>query len=384
MWPTDVQEFTIQDVFSAEVETLIINSNNVTEEKFVDQMCTLFTYIDHRWDRQIMKYAKANVLDKDGNKLAETDSSFGIMLRNSEWLPAVITTTTVDEMGFIKRNQQILMKQSSGLYIKTEMVQSLLFDKVIYLKAPTSNGTFCQYLGIKNTVDVSTVKDHLLKWSERNEEDSPVEFCTTLEHMKTLYHYLYSMLPQKEVQDLFQNNPVIFVPDMSSVPGKDVVVAGKMLNRREVWLHDKTGLFDKHRRLLKEYHSDVYNKRTVGEYYSNIMETMDVFTYAAKLDMQPTLGEYIQLLSLLCETSSQKDTDVLHDVLCIFSILGEMLVSPQLNVPGGQQAAVNALEARKTFVKAKLKKQKVNRQNIKSYCIVQQHIKILLYLVRNN
>jgi hypothetical protein len=350
----------VQDFVSAEVEGLITNNAHLADPIYADQMRTLFTYIDHHWDNQILKFSKAQVLDKDGNKLMETDSSFCILLRNSEWLPALEIKTSADEMGYIKRDKQVVLRKSSGLYIKTDIVQSLLFDKVIYLNAHTSHGTFFQFLGIKNTVDVYTVKNHLLNWSERNMDDTPVQFCTTLEHMKNVYQYLYSGLPRQEVHLLFQEKPVLFVPDSSAVPGKDVVIAGKMLNRREIWLFDKTGLFSKHRHLLQEYHYDVHNKRTIGEFYNDNRDIMDILTHEAKLDTQPNLGEYIQLLSLLCETSSPKETDVLHDVLYIFSIIGEMLEAPQISEPGGQQAAINA-HALETFVKSKLRKLKVNR-----------------------
>lgn len=358
-WPKDEQEFIVQDYYSAELEGLV-TKNHSSGESFASQMSHLFAYLDKYWDSRFSKFCKCQVLGKDGKALLETESSFSIILRTSSWIPAVVTTTQYSS-GSVKRDVNIVLKQpSDDVYIKSDMVQGLLFDKVPYLNAKSSGGSFCQFLGIRHSVEIQTLKELLLKWSKRTDDNIPAEFCTTLEHMKHVYQYLGAWLTRRDFQSLLQEEPVFFVPDRKAVnilTATDFVVVGKMLNKKELWLVDKSGLFDRYRPLLEEFHSEISNKRTIAEFYSDSADIIDFFKQEGKLDSQPKVDEYITLLCLLCSTSSPKDGNILADVLCIFSTIGEALASSE-GLPGGVSANT-AAEALKTFVKRKLKRQQV-------------------------
>lgn len=358
-WPKDEQEFIIQDYYSAELEGLV-TKNHSSEESFASQMSHLFAYLDKYWDSRFSKFCKCQVLGKDRKALLETESSFSIILRTSSWIPAVVTTTQYSN-GSVKRDVNVVLKQpSDDVYIKSDRVQSLLFDKVPYLNAKSSGGSFCQFLGIKHSVDIQTLKELLLKWSRRTDDNLPAEFYTTLEHMKHVYQYLCAWLTRQDFRSLLQEEPVFFVPDRKAVnvlKPRDFVVPGKMLNKKELWLVDKSGLFDKHRPLLEEFHSEISNKRTIAEFYSDSEDIIEFFKQEGKLDTQPKVEEYIKLLCLLCNTSSPKDGNILTDVLCIFSTIGEALASSE-GLPGGDSAYI-ATEALKAFIKRKLKRQQV-------------------------
>lgn len=353
-------EFIVQDYGSAELEGLITNNKHPPGELYTSQMSTLCMYLDTTWESKCSKYCVTHVLDKDENRLKETSTSFSILLKTARWLPASETETKQDGNGLVSREVRIVLREPSSLYMRSDVVQNLLADKVLYVNVKLSGGSFSQFLGIKNVVTIETVKEQLLKWSERKKEDSPTVFCTSLAHMKNVYYYLGTELRRQDFRDLLREKPVFFVPDITvrnSVNLEDVK-PGKMLNRNEIWLSDNTGLFNKHRSLLEEFHSDISHKRTIAEFYSDRFEVIELFRQEGMLDVQPKVEDYITLLCLLCSTNTPKQAEIMSDVLCIFSTIGQALVAPPEGMPGGQTVMM-AVEALKAFVRTKLQRQKV-------------------------
>ena len=55
------------------------------------------------------------------------------------------------------------------------------------------------------------IKKFLIGCGERKDEE-PAIFCAELEHIKNVYEYIQQNLPQKDIQDLLHEHPVIFVP----------------------------------------------------------------------------------------------------------------------------------------------------------------------------
>ena len=314
------------------------------------------------WEGRFSRYCVTQVLDKDGKALKETETSFGLLLRLSAWLPAVQTRSVAETDGSVRQEQEVLMKPPAELYIRSETVQKYLSQKVLYLDVKLSMNSFYQFMGLKNSVTIETVKDYLLSWCSRDKPEEPAKFCTSLKHMKNIYSYLSSELKRQEFQNLLRDKSVYFVPDR--VAGKlsqdeEVEVAGKMLHRGEIWLEDPTRLFDKYRSLLEEFHSEICRKRTILLFYRDRHDIVELFKSEGRIDIAPKVEEYLELLSLLCSTTTPKDNPTFADVLCIFTTIGHAMVTPPSGMPD-EQTAMMALESMKQMVKKKVEKQKVN------------------------
>ncbi|XP_053402751.1 uncharacterized protein LOC123550539 [Mercenaria mercenaria] len=359
-WPNDKTEFVIHDYHCAELEGLIMRNRIPAGDMYADQMKYLCTYLDKNWESKFSKYCTTHVHDKDGIPIKETCTSFSILLKTAKWLPATQTITSQRCDGTLSHKYETVMKEPSCLYLRSDAVKKLLSDKVLYLNVQIAGESFYQFLGLKNTVSIETVKEYVLKWCERTTEGSAATLCTSLEHMRNVYSFLGKELKRKEFQDLLREKPVFFVPDKSSSQtyNKSECVSGKLLNRNEIWFSDKTGLFDKYRQILEEFHSDICRKRTIEGFYSDKSELVELFKQEGKLDQQPKVEEYLELLCLLCSTSSPKDARILSDVLYIFSTIGQALVTGPEGMPD-EQTANMALDALKSTVRTTLQKKKV-------------------------
>ena len=313
------------------------------------------------WEGRFSRYCVTQVLDKDCKVLRETETSFGLLLRSSSWLPAVQTKSVPETNGSVRLEREVLMKPPADLYIRSETVEKYLSHKVLFLDVKLSMNSFYQFLGLKNSVTIETVKEYLLSWCHRDKTEEPAKLCTSPRHMKNIYVYLSSELKRQEFQDLLRDKPVYFVPDR--VAGKlsqdeGMEVAGKMLNRGEIWLEDPTRLFDKYRSLLEEFHSEICRKRTILLYYRDRHDIVELFKTEGRIDIAPKVEEYLELLNLLCSTTTPKDNATFADVLCIFTTIGHAMVTPPTGMPD-EQTAKMALESMKQTVRKKVEKQKV-------------------------
>lgn len=326
----------------------------------MEQMKHLCIYLDRHWESRFSKYCVTHVLDKNGTTLKETATSFSILLRTAQWLPAIETETKPDLDGSLIRDLQITTKKASCLYVKRDDVQKLLSDKVCYLDMKLSGSTFHKFLGLKDSVETGMLKEYLLKWCARGIDNCQTVFCTSLQHMKNVYACLGKELKRQEFQDLLREQPMFFVPDknVTCVMNSDEVVPGKMLNRNEIWFMDKTGLFDKHRLILEEFMSNICRKRTIAGYYNDRPDILELFKLEGKLDVRPKVEEYIELLCLLCSTSTPMELRVVSDVLDIFTTIGQEILSTPEDMTD-EPTANMVVDVLKATVKNKLKNKKV-------------------------
>lgn len=364
LWPKDEGEYIVNDYYSVELENLVRNNKYQDETGavhplYADQMRKLAACLDSSWDKVYSRFCQTQVCDKDGKTLKETETSFSITLKTCAWLPAEKCQYSKILGGRVEKLSELVMCEPSQLYLRNPNVESLLSDKVLYMDVPMNNGNFLQFLKINCTVSMETMKNYLLSWSQREKPELPTVFHTSLFHMKNVYRYIGDNLSKHDLQSLLREQPIVFVPDRSTNAylADASVYAGKMLNRSEVWLVDKTGLFDKNRGLLEEYHLEIGQKRTIASYYSNCRQIMDLFKQEGAFDQSPKITEFIELLSLICSVMTPKDTRTLSDVLKIFETIGQALTAPlEGHNEQSEQMAQNAL---KSMVKQKLKNEKV-------------------------
>ena len=365
LWPTEKSEFIIQDYHSAELEGLITRNQTPSGEKYVSQMKNLCSYLDKNWESKFSRYCVTRVHDKEGIPIKEVDTSFSILLKTASWLPATQMETSLGLGGLVVQEQTTVMKEPNILYIKSETVEKLLLDKILYLDTQLSCKEFHQFLGLKNSVSVDIMKEYILKWSERITESSPSDFCSSLEHMINVYSFLGKELKRKEFQELLKEKPVFFVPNMGSnlVHNTSEILPGKMLSRDEIWLCDPTGLFEKHRQILEEFHSEICHKRTIQDFYKDKPELIELFSQEGKLDPQPKVEEYLELLCLLCSTCTPKEEKIVSDALYIFSVLGAELGKLPKSLSEEQTTNV-ARETLESTIKTTLHKNKVIIHNM--------------------
>ncbi|KAL3859495.1 hypothetical protein ACJMK2_009714 [Sinanodonta woodiana] len=356
MWPKS-SEYVIQDYTCKELTALIQANKYPDGPVYQQQMRDLCELLDHEWDTTYSRYTVTQVCDSSGSRLRETETSISIALRTLTWLPARRTKLTPQRNGEVLVSTEVLMMQPSCLYIRSPLVEKLVAHNVLYVEATlSSKSSFSQFLRLKNSLDIETVKNFLLEWSARTLVDEPAVFCTSLQHMKNVYSYLYSELSRKQVQDLFRDNPVIFVPDRNANLHVQSI-AGKMLSKSEIWMEDPTGLFDRYRSLLEEFHSEVCKKRTVSHYYIDKADILELFDREMNVDHEPQAMEYAELLTLITRVSSPNDTKILPDIFNIYSVIGRSLST----VPVGMDphTAEMVLKTKKEKMGKYLTKQKV-------------------------
>ncbi|XP_060075304.1 uncharacterized protein LOC132554994 [Ylistrum balloti] len=330
MWG-NLQEGTyIKDWSSRELECII--SDNKSPSSYEIQMKMLFQLLDHEWDSQYAMYVSAQLCTAEGRLIKDTDSSFSILLRTQSWLPALKKDLVAEVGGIVRTSLSVAMMAPSCIYLRLAQIEKHLSHTVRYLDAvPSNQSSFCQFLRLKTKVDLEEVMNSLISWGARSVEVEPAVFCTSLQHIKTVYRYLLENLPPKKSQDLLMENPVIFVPVVTSFPNysppSTADVAGKMMSRQEVWWTDRTGLVEKHRELLQEYHSDLAKKHTLGEIYHDT-DIKEFFLRVGKMACQPSMAEYAELLVLLTSVMPSVDKTKLCDVLQLYSTIGSLLREP--------------------------------------------------------
>ncbi|KAL3859494.1 hypothetical protein ACJMK2_009713 [Sinanodonta woodiana] len=358
VWPKS-SEYVIQDYTCKELTALIQTNKFPDGPAYQQQMRDLCELLDHEWDTKYSHYTETQVCDSTGSRLRETETSISIALRTQTWLPARRTKLTPQQNGKVQEFTEVLMMQPSCLYIRSPLVEELVAHNVLYVEAKlSSKSSFSQFLRLKNSLDIETVKNFLLEWSARTLVDEPAVFCTSLQHMKNVYSYLYLKLSRKDVQDLFRDNPVIFVPDRNaSLSTQSDNVAGRMLSKSEIWMDDPTRLFDKYRSLLNECHSEICKKRTVSEYYIDKPNILDLFSIEMKVDHQPQPIEYAELLTLITGVHSAKDSKNLSDIFYVYGVIGELLSKLPVGIDPNTEKMI--LDTNKGHVGKFLRKQKV-------------------------
>ncbi|XP_021342125.1 uncharacterized protein LOC110442712 isoform X2 [Mizuhopecten yessoensis] len=361
----DLQEGTyIQDWCCRELECIV--SDNKSPTSYEVQMKMLFQLLDHAWDNQYATYVSAQLCTADGRPIKDTDSSLSILLRTNSWLPALKKELIVDGVGSVRASTNVTMLAPSDIYLRLPQIEKHLSHTVRYLDAiPSNQSSFCQFLRLKTSVDIEEVKKSLINWGARSDEVEPVVFCTSLQHIKTVYRYLLDHLPPKKTQDLLMENPVIFVPVTTFTnynPSSSTDVAGKMMNREEVWWTDSTGLIEKHRELLEEYHSDLAKKRTLTQLYHD-SDIKEFFLRVGKIVYQPSMTEYAELLVLMTSMMPAVDKTKLRDVLQLYSTIGSRLQDPNSDASqANDQDTITKrqiLEGEKRELLGRLKGQKI-------------------------
>jgi len=255
------------------------------------------------------------MLDAVGHEVREVDTSFGMMLKNVAWLPAMVS----DGGNQFSRRLEV----GSKLFVKSPEALRLLAGHVSYLlPVPLPTSTLATFLGIQRSISVEFTADLLRSWCDRRVHVStPMTFRTSLQHMKAVYHFLDQNMTKHQLEELLHNHPVIFYAACSV---SDSVVEGKFLYRSEVVWTDETGLFEKYRESLlnADPTSAKLYRHPVRVVYPDMEE---FFTRMVHVMRSPGIAELIPLLIHI--TATCVVSKALPDVLSIFSLIGRALLA---------------------------------------------------------
>ncbi|XP_062567288.1 uncharacterized protein LOC134229558 [Saccostrea cucullata] len=357
----------IEDWSSTELQELIQKNSKMST--YPQQMRTLCVLLAENWDRHFSKFTSTSLYSKTGGRMRDMETSFSILLRTASWLPGSQTCLSVENDAIIV-SENLLMMQPSCLYLPLKEITDLLAHSVIYISVQIPhNSSFGQFLQIKKSVGLQDLKKFLTDWGKRDSEQTPKIFITTKYHISNVYLWLSNQLPPIETQELLQNHPVIFVPDKPMPvrfgPGTGVMnqrspedlQAGRMLNSKEVWWSDPTGLIMKHCEIIQDYHSELNKKAILFDTYGQFPDLKMLFQNTGRISMEPSMLEYGELLVLMGQVLSLSDKAVLSDALKLYMTIGGKLS------PDGSQMAVqtrmNVLEIEIVALKKKLQGQKI-------------------------
>ncbi|KAL8608369.1 hypothetical protein ACOMHN_002602 [Nucella lapillus] len=361
MWPAGEETFTIPDYACQELQDLISSNTNPASHR--EQMRTLFSLLDAAWDTQYARYSTTQLQVGPGGAVVRDTlpSSFAIALQTLRWVPGVESVViTAGDVVKIEEKESLL--PPAVLYVQDPQIKRLLSHTAYYLAVQVSGtSSFSRFLHIKSCVETQVVCDALVQWGRRdpNSPSMPATFCSTLAHLKAVYTYLFENLTRKESQDLFHHNPVIFVPKKDSGGGGGLSgstshqrVVGRMVGREEVWWQDASGLFRKYHPTLLEFHSPLADRHSVEHLYGDMSE---IFFSAARLQREPMLADFAELLTLIAASFSLKDEGVLSDALSIYARIGHAI--SLVHDPNTHELSIQKEQKQKVL--ATLKGQKV-------------------------
>jgi len=259
------------------------------------------------------------MLNASGRQVQEVETSFGMMLKKLEWLPAVISK------GGDQYARQL--EVGSKLFVKSRDARRLLAGHVMYLLPdPLPTSTLATFLGIQRDISIDFIAKLLKSWCDRDGSSSapPATFKTSLQHMKAVYYFLDQQMAKCQLEELLCNHPVIFYPCSGDEVSSDSIVEGKFLYWSEVTWTDKTGLFEKYRESL--LNADPMSAKLYRcPLYAVYSDMEEFFTRTMRVMRSPGITELVQLLIHISTTCVVPK--VLADVLSIFSLIGRTLLA---------------------------------------------------------
>ncbi|XP_050398302.1 uncharacterized protein LOC126816138 isoform X1 [Patella vulgata] len=350
--PSSLNGYIISDFICDEFQALVTKNRN--PETFNHQMKILFAKLDQEWDSIYSKFKTTSIRSADGQILRTVDSSFGLYLKSLKWVPAVDFNTDETDQR-IKVNVKEVNMKASDLYVRDPGIEKILAHTVNYIQCNVlAASSFSKFLEIKKTLEVSMLKDLLIKWGKRSEEDKPVTFVGSLKQIQAIYLYLRDNLKSKESQDLFIDNSVIFVPKDKQDPDPLKLVVGEMLKRDEIWWNDTSSLFIYHHKLLIEYHLDIANKHIISSFYPT-KEFEKFFQTICRVQMNPNMSDYAELLVLLSTVHLPTHKSIFSNVLQIYS-----LIATSLTINDSDDFTLSTMkENERTKIVQRLSKQKI-------------------------
>ena len=277
-------------------------------------MITLAVMLDRSWN-EYKQFVTARYYDgANKNELGTTMSSFGHSLRSLPWLPSTSNS----------------LLKGSEVYLDSQGNRHLLHSHVPYLAAEVTDTEFLQLLGVNISVNDDRLFEFLQQWSKHRGEQP---FCTSLDHMRNVYLYLYRKNSGYEssssIVDAFINGELIFVP-LSNTRWKNrkADVEGRFYSVHKVCWCDQTTVL--YRRQDNEEELPLHLPRVLSLYYHGVNDpsrfAFQQFGVRENLSLQ-------NLIDLLEFNASHRPNPDISDLECFRSIAEVVCSTVSHSVP---------------------------------------------------
>ncbi|XP_033634434.1 uncharacterized protein LOC117295789 isoform X1 [Asterias rubens] len=330
----------LEDLFQADLEA----STKQTQRK------NLFGLLQQEWSSSYAGYTDAVVFDQEGLKITDTQSSFSIQLRTSSWLPS--TPVSGEKAGTVFR-------RPGEVFVPQARLKQLLSNHVPYMVTePQVEASLLQFIGVKTAgvIDPNFIMTKLKTWCHDEPSSDRTSFCTSLQHITSVYQYLHENCRPNEIRDLFDDHKVVFTSEARLDPRAPV--QGLFVHKNLVYWKDPSGLQQKYKGLN--------NRIELGGFYSHLPELESFFCGLINVDALPTIKEYAELLVQCASDITLPDNGrIKEEILVLYKMLGQKcLASPsgnrynqQHDMFAGQQHQTNTASTQ--FIKRVLEDQSV-------------------------
>ena len=292
--------------------------SNEQRPSYFKEMHTLFQLIDLHFDEHFRSVTSAAIQNADGDVLRTVDSTFKMCLTMLPWIPAARRVFS-PAAPHAARDLPCTLP-ACDVYVRSGVVEELLAHRVPYLACSVNtSSSFAEFLQLKRNVSVSAVKNMLIEYSASSVQEGssqPQEVVASRTHIKRVYKFLSDNLTPKHLQDLFEQNPVIFHSRATTAEARlQDLTLGVFLRRDQVWWRDPSALFHKYRKqvsMLNPEASELFRCELWAEYREHDMQEM--FVRAARVQSSPDFKSYAKLL-VEVSRSNTLTSATLEDVL---------------------------------------------------------------------
>ncbi|XP_038160259.1 protein NO VEIN isoform X3 [Cyprinodon tularosa] len=329
------KDFVLDDYPCEEFQALA--TAQLPDPVLLQQRVALLQLLETNWDTGhcYSQYLTAQLIDSDRRPVKNTRSSFYYLLSRLEWVPAYRPTE--------EENQKRQYLCPSSVYLKSDEVTRLLGMHVFYVDM--SSSAFSKALGMRETVSVDVLIEFLKKWcikpKEDNQEGSSAEeetegaqFTTTVEHIHNVYTYLDDKCNQRDLKELFQHTPAVFV---GSKRPDDCVCSGRFYHLKEVCWSDNTEMFKRYKLLTQKEDNPNLQPKVLAPFYSQLEGMRDFFLKRLNVEDSPSMKQYVGLLELICSSAAIPTAEVLQDVSALYAKLAHKckrkVTGEQENIP---------------------------------------------------
>ncbi|XP_035259283.1 protein NO VEIN isoform X1 [Anguilla anguilla] len=316
-WPRPADGLYVVEDHECEEFRSLVTADQLPDQLKREQRLELLKLLDQNWvtgDRY-SQYVNAQVLGGEGRNLI-SKSSFFHFLTSLPWVPA----ERIEPGNFDKSSVEYLRPSAVHLY-SPELYKQLGIH-VSYVKMDPSE--FSNTVGMKHSITVEEMIAHLKSWcTEASESCPPTEdrkdFITTVEHVHNVYNYLYRDCSPVKLKDLFQQTAAVFI----EFERKEQWCSGRFYMLKEVCWSDPTGMFMRYKDLVRKSGGEVQEPKLLAPFYSQLEYMKDFFLKILGVDPHPSMKQYVDLLELICASSSLPNTALLQDVNAIYAKLAE-------------------------------------------------------------
>ncbi len=308
------------------MEKIVASVTGKAKKEQRSKMNLLAELLDSMWEKQHQNEMEALIYDSNNEEYleAKTASSFSKFLVHQPWLPPKFKADSLE------CDSQALFVGSKLFYEDSEDVRNLLHIHVPYIDASLKSSEFRKHLKIQDSVSKKDLLEHLITWSTDSQDDEDETFCTSLQHMSSVYEFLLGQKYRQQhvsdhesesIREAFTQDevPLIFVPKAySKDSSKDTDVDGEFLSIHSVcWMDLTTVLYN-----FQKYNWKIPKNfpRVLSLHYDDNPVFQSVFK-SINVRNTPTITSLISLLKFISSIYPQPDEDTMRNFTSIMFYL---------------------------------------------------------------